>query len=325
MNSELLLDRVSTVRWVAPRQFVGLGLAHLALGWGATLIAPVWVLLLAPLVFGVPHVLNDLRLLIWRPVLPVGRRLVGVIIGPLVAMTLLRVSLLWGAPRYALLEVLLGFLAVVGAVAVAFEGRAILRWGLIAALMILGAACCARPELCALLLGHVHNFVAVGLWLWLLKRAHVSGKARLGLGLLFLALLATILAGVVPAWSAAPVAGLGFDGLRETLAPGLSVATGERVVLAFAFAQLMHYSVWMFLLPGCAWGAGGSHTIKEWNGKLGRGGVLVALLALPLLGLLDPTEARSTYLSFVLFHGWLEIALIMHWIAGRASLAGEAR
>ncbi len=314
----------SGARSAAPRRFVGLGLAHLVLGWGATLLAPVWVLLLAPLAFGVPHVLNDLRLLIWRPVLPLGRRLVGVIVVPLAVMTLLRVSLLWGAPRYPLLEVLLGFLAVVGAVAVAFQGRAALRWGIITALVILGAACCVRPKLCGLFLGHAHNLIAVGFWLWLLKRAHVTGKARLGLGFLFLALMAVILTGVVPALSATPVAGLGFDGLRETLAPGLSVKVGERVVLAFAFAQLMHYSVWMFLLPACAWGEGGSRTIKEWSGKLGRGGVLVALLALPLLGLFDPTGARSTYLSFVLFHGWLEIALVMHWIAGRAAPVGEA-
>ncbi|MFT5291167.1 MAG: hypothetical protein ACI8PQ_001798 [Planctomycetota bacterium] len=320
MNSAM-----SGVRSTAPRQFVGLGLAHLVIGWGATLLAPVWVLLLAPLIFGVPHVLNDLRLLIWRPVMPVNRRLVGVILVPLVAMTLLRVSLLLGAPRYALWEVLLGFLAVVGAVAVAFQGRGNLRWWLMGALVALGVACCARPKLCGLFLGHAHNLIAIGFWLWLLKRANVSGRARLGLGLLFLAMMTAILAGVVPAWSATPVAGLSFEGLRETLAPGLSVAMGERVVLSFAFAQLMHYSVWMFLMPGCAWGQGEAHTIRDWSGKLGRSGVLVALLALPLLGLIDPIGARSTYLSFVLFHGWLEIALVMHWLAGRAIPVGVAR
>jgi hypothetical protein len=176
-----------------PQRLVGLGIVHLGLGWVATLLAPLWVLLLAPLLFGVPHILNDLRFLVWSPVLPAGRKLMLAIVVPLAAMSLLRASLLLGAPRYALLEMLLGFTALIAATLVTLPGRKKTRYGLL--LVLLGSASLAslRPQLCALILGHAHNLIAVGFWLWLLKRAQVSAKARLGLGL----------APQLPAWLAA--------------------------------------------------------------------------------------------------------------------------
>ena len=55
----------------------------------ATVIAPLWLLLLAPIVLGVPHVVADLRWLVLRP--GVERRVLLAIAGPLAAMTALRV------------------------------------------------------------------------------------------------------------------------------------------------------------------------------------------------------------------------------------------
>ena len=44
-------------------------------------------------------------------------------------------------------------------------------------------------------------------------------------------------------------------------------------------------------------------------------GLVWTALALPLAGLLAPTVARASYLSMVLFHGWLELAVAAHLIA----------
>ena len=321
-------------------RLVRLGLAHLLFGWFATLLAPVWVLLLAPLVFGVPHILNDLRLLILRPPAPVASRLLLVIAGPLFVMTLMRGSLLLGAPRFPAPEVGLGFAAVLGAAWVVSKERGAIRHTLLLSILALGVACSLRPHWCALILGHGHNLMAVALWLAFMHRAQVPRRAQICLALLFLALVGALLLGLASAGNPAPIAGLSFAGLRDALAPGLSPEAGNRVVMSFAFAQLMHYSIWVFLLPACARASQPSTSgvsqgrrtpstvLADLRKELGQRGLafcIVALISLPLLGLLDATGARSAYLSIVLFHGWLEIALVVYWLGGRTSSETDAR
>ena len=308
------------------------GAVHILLGWVVTLIAPVWVLLLAPLVLGVPHVLNDLRLFVWQPAMPVARRLLTLVLVPLAVLTALRVALLLGAPRFPLAEVLLGFTAVAGAAwevmhaRYAFPSRStkMAEALSLALLFSFGLSCALRPTLCAVLLAHAHNLIAVGIWIAFLRRGKVSRAARFSLGALYLALLAALLLFAIPQWLTVPVAGFGLEGLRDSLAPGLAHEVGDRLVLSFAYAQLMHYSVWVFLLPACAWGVRRNTRVRERFDNLQRsfgvGGlalVAVVLLTLPLLGLFDPVGARSAYLTFVLFHGWLEIALITYWLGTR--------
>jgi hypothetical protein len=278
-----------------------LGFAHLILGWLVTLVAPVWVLLLAPLLFGVPHVVNDFRWLVLRPPAPVAKRLLLVVAAPLVVMTLLRASLLFGAPSFPALEVTLGFVAILGAVWVASKERGALRGGLLTAVATLGILCACNPDMCALFLGHGHNLVAVALLLAFMRRAQVSLAASATLGGLFLALAAVLLLGLVPHGSGTPIAGLGFEGLRETLAPGLSAQAGDRVVMSFAFAQLMHYSVWIFLLPACARAANGTLKRRNLAGmwddlteELGKGGM--ALAALGLLAAASTVSSSQTSL-----------------------------
>ncbi len=44
---------------------------------------------------------------------------------------------------------------------------------------------------------------------------------------------------------------------------------------------------------------------------------VIAVAALPLAGLFEPLMMRNGYLSLVLFHGWLEIAIIAHFLLTR--------
>ena len=308
----------------APRKLAALGFAHLVLGWTATVIAPLWVLLLAPLFFGVPHVINDFRLLVLKPPAPVTKRLLLVVALPLTLLTALRGALLFGAPHLPVVEVGLGFSAVWGATWVATEGRSRLRSGLLPIVAALGLVCASRPGFTALALGHGHNLVAVALWIAYMGRALVAPWVQALLGALFLILSSSLLFGLVPFGSSASVAGLSFEGLRSALAPGLAPGAGDQVVMSFAFAQLVHYSIWVFLLPACASANPapvGAPQIppRAFEGFDFRGLAIggIALIGLPALALLDATGARSAYLSLVLFHGWLEVALIIYWLAGR--------
>ena len=60
--------------------------------------------------------------------------------------------------------------------------------------------------------------------------------------------------------------------------------------------------------------------LSDLSGDLGPLGLLLGLGAMALVllgGLVDPVGTRATYLSLVLFHGWLEIAVVAHLLANR--------
>ena len=99
-----------------------LALGHIAVAAVLTVVAPVWLLLLGPIVLGVPHVASDIRYLLINPPLPLGRRGLVLLLGPLAAMTGLRVASALGAPYWAEAEVVLGAAAMLGGVAIAQVG-----------------------------------------------------------------------------------------------------------------------------------------------------------------------------------------------------------
>jgi hypothetical protein len=54
---------------------------------------------------------------------------------------------------------------------------------------------------------------------------------------------------------------------------------------------------------------------RNLRGDFGRAGLAVtvlASLALPVCGFLDPFAARKSYFLLVTFHAWLELAVIAH-------------
>jgi hypothetical protein len=268
----------------------------------------------------VPHVVADVRYLLLRR-WAASRAWVVPALAPLVVLTVLRLVVVLGGPRHAWLEGLLGLAAVAAAL---LFGRA--RTPRVAAALALvavaAAAVMAWPDAVALGLGHLHNAVALALWLaWTRARRRDVALTTLlvgGAGLF-------LMSGILEPWSAAagafvgPAAGLDLAGVVDTLAPGLSPALGQRVVLLYAFAQALHYAVWLVLLPQAAEGehapppAGLHHDL----GTTGFALAVAGALALPLAGAFAPAAARATYLSLVLFHGWLEVAVIARWAAVR--------
>lgn len=289
---------------------VGLILAAFVLTW----LSPVALLLIAPIVLGVPHVASDFRYLVFRPLRHGGGRDLAwltwaALLLPLAAFVALRVAVTFGHPAHPRAEVLLGCSAAVAAV-ILTPRASLPRQGLVLfALAGLALAAFRWPWQVLLLFGHVHNLVAFGLWfVW-------AGAPRRA-AIAYLACMIALLVGL-PAFSTRAVGGLDLHMLSGSLAPGFSDALASRVVASYAFAQMVHYVVWIDLVPASQRGT----SVRADLGTLGLVAAAAGTLALCAWGAFDPFQARVTYLSLALFHGWLEVAVIGHLWVGRGSIA----
>lgn len=305
-----------------------LAVAHVLGAFALTAWGPLWLLLLAPLLLGVPHVVADLRFLVLRPETGLLRGAwpgVGVALG---AMTVARGAALAGLGHSAHLELGLGF-AALAAVALRAPGARPRRAAAVAVVAALAVAALASPRHAALVLGHAHNLVAL-VFLVLVTRGLPGAGGVPVVAVLAVVGAAAILGGAldVPAAPglAGDAAGFTLAGASHTLAPGAPGPWGTRLVLAFAFLQALHYSVWVHLLPRAL--DDGRSLRAELEAACGEAGVpllamaLAAGLVLPALGLVDPVGMRAGYLSLVAFHGWLELAVLAQlFVAGRGGLA----
>ncbi|HEX7902063.1 MAG TPA: hypothetical protein VF950_30160 [Planctomycetota bacterium] len=286
---------------------------------------PLWTLLIGPLVLGVPHVLADIRYLVLdRPRRLSGRQLLAILV-PLAAAAMM-------AAAHPLMLVVPGILAIAGAIAFA---RVSLR-ARVAALALLAACAgplCARSSLTLLWLAHAHNAVAVGLWLALaFQRPNRRPLLLLAVAAVLLGVGVAIGAGAfdfVPratgGWTR-PAEGFTATAVGETLAlPGLDPS---RSLLLFAYAQAIHYAVWLRLIPG---ERSASETpvpfrrgLSGLRARLGTPAFAIAIvlaLAVPLVGAVAPAETRRLYLELAGFHAWLELAVAAHlglaWLGPR--------
>ena len=298
-----------------------LALSHMLVAATLVVIAPVWLLLLGPLVLGVPHVASDIRYLLINPPLPLGRRGLVLLLGPLAAMTGLRIAAALGAPYLAELEVSLGAAALIGGVAIAPAARS---KKLLAAALVLGISALALAFAHDVLIGiaHVHNLVAFGLWLWLF-RSETSTRGLLLLGGAYVAVIAVMLSGAFDAALIghaldSDVGRFGLIEMADTLAPSASFELGLRLVAVYAFAQAVHYVVWLRLIPQRLDARTAPPTVRRSVQRLrfdfGRLGFLLIVLftlVTPLAALaFDASDVRSLYLLAAIAHGWLELAII---------------
>jgi hypothetical protein len=214
----------------------------------------------------------------------------------------------------------LGFLPLVVAAVVARHadlGRRLVPLGLGLGLMGLGAL---APRVVSLVFAHAHNFVAIALFLWWRPRArrwHWLPIAFfvLGCGVILSGAGEPLLART-GGWSvSADGTDLGWQ--LAVYAPNVGPVWGSRLVLLFAFAQAMHYGVWLRLVPEedrpretpRTFAASFAALRADW-GRLGTW--LVGLLTVALAGwaLVDLYQARMGYLRLVLFHGYFELAAV---------------
>ncbi|MBA3545521.1 MAG: hypothetical protein H0T76_03465 [Nannocystis sp.] len=269
----------------------------------ATLVAPLWMLILGPLVWGVPHLVADLRYLVVRPGYHRRGLLCLVAGGPLLWVGL-GGELWWG------------FLGA-GAAALLARARLLPRLLVVISMLACGVGLAWLGRLGDVIFAHAHNFIAVGLWWsW---RPRVSRLHWIPLALLVLA--GMFLLGDVALGLAQASGGLAWFGGRMSLdyqmwrlSPGVAPELGLRLVLLFCFAQTIHYAVWLQLLPDEDRGRAtptsfrASHqALRRDLGDLGLG--LAVLLALGLAGwaVFDLLHASHGYFRVARFHGHLEL------------------
>lgn len=276
--------------------------------FGAAALHPLAALLFGPLLLGVPHVIGDLRVLVldgaWR-----GRRSeLAWIAAALGALFVVRLAgLLLGAVQIEF-ELALGLAAVAaglhGAVGAGFPRAAAL-----ALFLALAAPFAAAPQLSLLVLGHLHNVIALGWCCAALRHA----KARWALCALWAAAQAAIFAGAIELPLDATLLGLSARELAQRLAPAADGVWAARWLTSFAFAQLFHYAAWVVLLPRLA-----GRTLLGAPGSPGFALSIGACVAFPAAALFDAVAARELYLGAVSFHAWLELAVL-------AALLGRQR
>lgn len=280
------------------------GSSLLALSLALTALAPLWLLALAPIVWGVPHVLSDVRYLWVRPGYH-RRPILWVAIGvPLVLLTL-TLNTTWGL--------------VAAALALACARGPLWRKMLgLAVILPLALLSHVYAFLAAVLFAHAHNFIGVALfWGWRRRerRLHAFplGVFALGCALILAGALDPIVF-AVSGLSGAP-GGLDLYYHLASLAPGVPGMLGMRLVLLFAFAQSAHYVVWVRLVPEEDRPRETPRTFtasfRALREELGLPLVLATVfvaIGLAVWAAFDLFAARYGYLRAVLFHGHLEVA-----------------
>ena len=265
---------------------------------------PIWVLALGPIVWGTPHLVGDVRYLWVRP--GRHRRLaLWLLVAPALIVLSVTAHPAWG------------FGATLGA-ALAARGplwrRAVA--GLLAAGLIGVAITWTYPT--AVVFAHAHNVIGLALWYAWRERL---GKLHWVPLIVFAASCALLLSGLLdPMVLGLDVLGANVGGLSiyyhlDSLAPNVPGMLGARLVMLFAFAQSVHYLVWVRLVPEEDRQRETPRTFAASLRALREdfGAPLLALVILVCLGVavwaaVDVFAARNGYLRAVLFHGHLELA-----------------
>lgn len=282
-----------------------MGIATIVVALATTVVAPLWMLALGPIVLGVPHIVADLRYL-WVQPGHHRRRAIWVLVVPSLAAGAITGDVYWGV---------LGAALALFAVPTSTARRAI---GL-AVLVPLFAVSLHWQAASALAFAHLHNVLALALW-WAIRPrrrassswvvvAFVVASAALMVGL-FDGLVASMVA-----WLEGPGAARPLAGYARSLAPMVGPELGSRIVLLFAFAQSVHYGIWLRLVPEDARDRPSPRTFRSSYralvadlGVFLLAGAALCALALAVWAMVDLAHARAGYLRFAIFHGHLELA-----------------
>lgn len=309
--SPLLRDRHARIRVVS---VLAVGLA-----FAGAVFAPLVMLAAGPLLLGVPHLLADLRYLVVRQQLH-KRTVLAVSVGPLLGAQ-------WLFPSTSL-----GLVSVAVAAACA-RASLMARAATVLASLCLAGLAYPYAAAAALLFAHGHNLVALVLWVaWARgRRGHVApGVFAFALGA-FAILSGFAETRLLSAHAVLPLASaLDVDTLARGLVPRDMPQYSLRLLLLFAFAQSVHYAVWTRLLPEEDRLRNGPRSYRASYSALVRDlGALTVLVCFALSayfalrGLTAPAAARTDYLRFALFHGPLELSVLVLFALERRTFRHE--
>jgi len=313
-------------------RIAGLSIGHASLALLATLLCPTLLLVLGPLLLGVPHVASDIRYLVLRPNLARGfGAWVAVCSLVLIGLRVVELGFL-GNPAFARVEIVIVIAWVLGALA-SLHGRwSLARLGVAAAALGVGALALTEPTLARLVFAHAHNAIALAVWYVLFRPRRAWGL--LPLGWIALATLSVYgFGGTLPERLGAPEwFDLHIQAASAWLAPGLAPEQQRGLVLSYVFLQSVHYAVWLLFIPQDAGARPGSPTFcmslrSAWRDFRPLGIALIALgmLTVAVAACIDPLTTSAVYLFVTPFHGYLELVVLACWAAERSHRLSEAR
>ena len=309
--------------------------AHACVALGLTALFPVPLLVLLPLALGVPHVVADLRYLVLGRIADVrGRALALSGCGLLLCVN--AVALFGVRFDVARVEVSLGVLGTLVAALMGVNARreptsvAVRVWTPVVFVVLFALAKVAliAPTRTLIVALHLHNLVALALWLWLFR-----GRIRAVLPslLLVFASAGLLAAGLLIPLTLRVGAWRGFGtsllAAADWLAPGLPDSLAVGLASSWIFLQSVHYLVWLVLVPTDHGPGSGATSFRQsfraLRRDLGASGLMLALLAWLLvlaLGARSPLATRNAYLSLASFHLWLEFGALAYFaLRGRGA------
>jgi len=304
---------------------------HACVTFALAVYFPVLLFVLGPVLFGVAHVAADVRYLVIRPRLSrLGRAaLAG---GCVLFLATSAVDAFHRSLVPARLELgLAGVWAVLAVVAGASRRR--IRHALtgLAVVAAVSGVALARPSEFRLVYAHAHNLVGLLAWpLFFRKRLRLLQRVVFGA-----LVAAVVLASGV--FSASTLASAGVSMFRvHVLQVALWLAPFERTdwavgaTSAFVFLQALHYSMWLTVVPQGALPGEGTQSFARSAQSLladfkpwGLAVVAACALAVLFAAFANPGRAAATYLRLATFHGYLELAALLHvWVRGYAPCLG---
>lgn len=275
-----------------------------------TLLAPLVLFTLSPLLLGVPHLVSDVRYLVVQPALHRMPRLAFSITLPLLSLWL------WPMPSVGLASAL---------TAVLLSGVRTWRAGLVALLVSSAMVLSYRfGWASSLAITHLHNVVAIGMAFLVFAptlRAGLLPTVLYGLG--STALLSGVVDRVLLREAALAMRWVDLQEVIWLYAPdGVSAAFAFRVVAWFVFSQSVHYVIWLRAIPDAARDRPGmrgfASSLRALHTEMGSAFLVVAALVWGVLLLLCFRSfefARRVYLNVAAFHAYLEFAVLALWLA----------
>lgn len=290
------------------------GCVQITVAFLTTSLFPLVMLIVGPVLLGIPHVLADLRYLVARPGLH-RRPLVLFAIG----FGVLAAGLGYGVRG--------GLVGAALALCVARTSWARRCAGLlvVAALFVVAQRAGRMADLA---FAHLHNFVGILIWLaWRPRKTrwHLLPLMVFALGSFLVLSGLSMPLPIFTKGLEAPWTGLGMFELCQWLTPSPFDPNSVRLVLFYAFAQGAHYVVWLRLVPEDDRPSKSPRSYAQSFRALTSdlGAMLMWLAVMGALGLIGwamfaPSEARDGYLRLAFFHGHLELAAgALLWAEGR--------
>jgi hypothetical protein len=314
---------------------------HALLAFALAVLAPSFLLAVAPLAVGVPHLASDVRHLLVRRPAPRWWLLASATF--MLALLVFRIVAESGHASLAVEQAVASAWVLLGAAGGATLGaRARIDvdggrsawtargWGTLAVALAIAAFAAGAPSVWRLVLLHGHNLIAIVVWLVMFRRGGRLTIVFVALALAGGALLASgALLGVTIHHGALSVAGLHLFAAADWLAPGLPDERAIAVATSFAFLQSVHYAIWLVAIPGGDRPGDGARAWRNAFRDLARDlrpAGLLAVAALTLLvavmGLVHAAGTRRLFLSLGTFHGWLELA-VLAFVVGLGPVAAR--